>query len=114
MATEVQNGTTAALTIGSATALNTTINAAGTYLVEVDLSNAQDGDAGEVWEEKKVTSGASSAIKGLAPAGFGGPAPGTRRLVTLPVVCAANEALTFYIKQTAGSGRTFPWSVKSL
>ena len=95
-----------------------TITAAGTYILGVDMSNLVDGDELELRIYVKMRSAsASDCIYNQAYAhkqgdGAAANAKGTVVKVSVPVPAPFQFIAT--LKQTAGTGRAFDWSIYEL
>lgn len=77
--------------------------------LSVDASNMANGDVLELRIKRKVLTGGSEAVLFYASFSHAQSEP---IKVSVPVVCPFGA--TFTLKQTAGTGRAFPWSVESL
>lgn len=83
---------------------------AGVRQLVVDLVNLVAGDVVEL--RVKRTTLAAGAVRTLSPAVFRGPVTGEEQSVSIP--CPSPHGATFTLKQTAGAGRAFPWSVETM
>lgn len=108
MASEYEDGTQTA-TIGVEHTLNTTtpVVEPGTYQLYVDVAAMLSGDTLEIRVKEKVRSG------------------GTQRLATMDTLSGVQaepawvspalillHGADFTVKQTAGTGRSYPWSIR--
>lgn len=109
MSTNAQTGTTSALTIGSRTQLGTTVTTAGTYVLKVDTNAMTNGDSILLESEVKPISGGTRRI---AQRAYYSHAQGQPIKQLLPEPEAVE--VTWYITQTAGTGRAFPWAIALL
>jgi hypothetical protein len=103
--TEITSGTT--LADGTEQTLDTR-SAAGTYLIAVDLSAMVSGDVVTLRVKDKVLSG-GSAVTAFEQTYRGAQ---TEDVVYSEPVPAAHGTV-FTLQQTAGTNRSFPWSVRS-
>ena len=109
MPTVASSGTQSA-TISTEHTLYTS-GAAGTFVLEVNLVNLTTGDTVELRVKGKTLSGDTEAAKILET--FSGvQAEGEAIVRSIPI--PDDLALVFTLKQTAGTGRSFPWKVLSL
>jgi hypothetical protein len=105
---ETNTGTTAALTIGTPTTLATP-TAGKTYQLTVDLNNMTATDVTTIITLAKAKSGGtlrqvrSQTISGV---------PADPIFMGAPYACI--NGLQYQILQSAGTGRTYDWSVVSL
>lgn len=104
---ETSSGTQTA-TIGTTHTLATP-TAGKTYVLHLDLTNMAAGDFLEVYLSEKVLSG--STQKGVSQANFAG-AQIEAVYMSIPIPSA--NGCQFQLKQTAGTGRAYDWSVQSL
>ena len=104
-------GNTGALTIGTETILAaaTSLSQAGTFLPQVDLSNMADGDVTEIRVYNQANS-SSSLVEEISLSFANGQ---IELMPSLPAV-PATIGWKLTIKQTAGTGRTYQWSVLNL
>lgn len=99
-------------TSGSQTAtINTqhdlaTITTAGYYQLQVDTANMVNGDTLKVIVSGKVRSGDTERIMEEYTISHAQSAPN----IFTPMYCNVHD-IKFSIKQTAGTGRAFPWAV---
>lgn len=82
---------------------------AKTRVLTVDLSNLVAGDQVELRIKKKVLTGGTALLAAYAT--FTGPV-NTVVADSVPVICPYGATLT--LKQTAGTGRNFDWTVTTL
>lgn len=101
---------TQAATISTEHALASS-SAAGTYILEVDLSAMLTGDTVELRVKGKTLSGGSVTTKVMETYYD---AQGEPDKVVRSIPVADDLALSFTLKQTAGTGRSFSWKVLSL
>lgn len=107
MAGEHSSGTqTAVITTEHSLA---TITSAGAYVLHVDLSNMVNGDVVELVAKTKVTS--TSTARQLFRVVYSH-AQADPNVQSVPV--ASPHSVEFLLKQTAGTGPNFDWSVVSL
>lgn len=106
--TSVQNGTQTA-TIGTEHTLGSAIAAAGTFILSVNTSNLADGDVLELRAKTKVLTGGSEALYLLATYTHAQSDP-----VKMSIPIPSLYSLTFTLKQTAGTGRSFEWNILAL
>jgi hypothetical protein len=99
------SGTTSALTIGTEATLATDTNN-GTFVLEVDTSNLVLGDLLEIRVYTITLSGGTltQAWKGTYQH-----AQINNHKISPPV--ASDQSVKCTLKQTAGTGRTFPWKM---
>lgn len=94
------------------------VAAAGTYLLNVDLSVLQAGDTVELRIYKIVVTGGTRRVAYGPPGGsFTGVQPTDDQIqISVPVTNALTDAgsLRFTLKQTGGVSRTFDWSVEKI
>ena len=86
-----------------------TITAAGTYVLEVELTNLVDGDELELRIKVKGRSASTSRLAYIQSY-----AHAQSRLVVLSVPVPAPFEFIATLKQTAGTGRVFIWSIYEL
>ena len=104
----------AAVASGSQTAVITTEHtlavaaAAGTYVLVVNLSNLASGDTVELRIKGKIFSGDGYTTE-LLDSYTDAQAEGQAYARSIPV--ATDTAITATLKQTAGTGRVFPWKL---
>jgi len=104
MPSELASGSQLAV-IGTEHTLDTRTSA-GTYQLQVDLSNLLDGDAVELRVKSKARSAEGTAK--LAYLATFSHAQGSPIVFSIPVM---STYVVFTLKQTGGTGRTFVWSV---
>lgn len=104
-------GTTAALTIGTETTLasSTSLSQGGAFKPHIDLTNMADGDVVEIRGYNQATSGSVLVEDWVLSLANGQ----TDLCPPLPESTAV-YAYKLTIKQTAGTGRTFAWSVTNM
>lgn len=107
MIQQVDNGTQVA-SVSTEHTLSTR-TAARTYVLLVDLSNLAAGDTVEIRAKLKVLSG--SSVRQAYVETFTGEQVDDV-FVSIPIPTA--HSCSFSLKQTAGTGRSFDWSVLSL
>lgn len=106
MPTSVQNGTTSALSIGTETALGSAETSNKNLILAIDTANLANGDLIELRIYTKCLSGGTERLAYLrtyrnaqgAPLKYSPPVP-------------ADISFRCTIKQTTGTGRTFPWAI---
>lgn len=103
-----QNGTQTA-TINTEHTLGSAITAAGTFLLSVNTSNMANGDMLEFRAKTKVLTDGSEAVYLLATYAH---AQGDPVKMSIPI--PSLYSLTFTLKQTAGTGRSFEWNIMVL
>lgn len=105
------DGTTSALTIGTETTLAsaTSLSQGGTFKPAIDVTNMADGDVVEIRGYTQATSGSSLVEDWFLSLGNGQ----TDLCPDLPETTSI-YAYKLTIKQTAGTGRTFAWSVANM
>lgn len=99
------NGTTAALTIGTETVLATDTNN-GTFVLEVDTSNMVLGDLLEIRIYTITLSGGTLTQSWKATYQH---TQINNHKISPPV--ASDQSIKCTLKQTAGTGRTFAWKM---
>lgn len=113
------NGTQSA-TIGTEHTLNTQTDS-GVYIVTVNTKNMVNGDALELRAYTKVLTGDSQAWLAYSAsyvnaqgdgAAVGSSAGGEVLKIAIPI--ASPFSLSFTLKQTAGTGRSYDWRVDQL
>lgn len=87
-----------------------TVTDAGIYVLRVDLNNLAAGDVLELRVYAKARN-ATDSERQLYSATFGPIAPADKVTDSIPVVAAGHFKAT--LKQTAGTGRAFPWVILS-
>lgn len=104
-------GNAGTLTIGTETTLSsaTALSQGGTFLPQVDLSNMADGDVTEIRIYNQANS-SSSLVEEICLSFANGQ---TDLIPPLPAI-PATIGWKLTIKQTAGTGRTYQWSVLNL
>lgn len=107
MATEKTSGTQSATVTTEHTLA--TVTDAGTYVLAVDVSNLANGDELELRAKEKVLTGSTAAQSVYAAYAHAQ----TNSVVHLLPVASPHE-VAFTLKQTAGTGRSFDWSVREL
>ncbi len=88
-----------------------TSSAAGVFLLEVNLVNMASGDTVELRVKGKTLTGDSVAVKLLETYSGAQVEPD---VIVRSIPVPDDLALVFTLKQTAGTGRSFPWKVLSL
>lgn len=86
-----------------------TPTAGKTYVLFVDLTNLVAGDVLDLFLQGKVV--AASSFKNIYSLTFAG-LQSDPFFMSIPI--PAPNGVQFQLKQTAGTGRVFPWSVVSL
>lgn len=104
---ETNTGTQTA-TIGTLHTLATP-TAGKTYVLHVDLTNLAAGDVLDIFVQTKVLS--TSTLKNMYSCTLAGP-QADPYFMSVPIPSV--NGVQFQLKQTAGTGRAFPWSVQSL
>lgn len=107
MPSNAQTGTQTA-TVSTRHQLGTTITTAGTYQLQVDCNAMAVGDAVTIEVETKTISGGTARVKERV---YLAGAQATSQAETLPHMEPVEIA--FYLTQTAGTGRAFPWAIRS-
>ena len=102
------NSGTQTATIGTTHTLATP-TAGKTYVLFVDLTNLAAGDVLDIFLQGKVLTG--STLKNVYSPTFAGP-QSDPYFMSVPV--PAVNGVQFQLMQTAGTGRSFDWSVVSL
>jgi hypothetical protein len=108
MTITVANSGTQTATIGTEHTLSTETTS-GTHVLWVDLSNMVAGDAVELRVKRKVLT-AGTIRQTIVGTYSGAQADGC----SCSVPITAPYGATFTLKQTAGTGRAFDWSVERL
>lgn len=106
--TSVASGTQTA-TISTEHSLGAAITTAGVYVLVVDTNAMAGGDRLELRAKTKAISG---GVQRLAYVASFRHAQSTLIKYSVPV--PVDVEVQFTLKQTAGTGRAFPWSVLSL
>lgn len=109
MSTIKAEGTQAA-TVGTLHTL-ATVSDAGVYLLRVDAASLALGETLEL--EIHATVGASGTTRLLYAAAFGD-VQGAAVKDSLAVPVVAGRDTVFQLRQTGGTGRSFPWEVHAL
>lgn len=110
MTVSITNSGSQTATIGTEHTLGAAITAAGIYQLKVDTANLAAGDILELRMYGKVRSTDTERLM-WGPASYG-PVPPSIDIVVSPAdVCAAS--VKFTLKQTAGTGRAYPWAIYS-
>jgi hypothetical protein len=112
---------TITVTDGSQTATLTTehtlfdSSAAGTYLLSVDLVNMAAGDVTELRVYEMVRTSGTRRVAYLARFTDAQPTDGLVA-ISVPITTGITDsgAVRFTLKQTLGTGRAYPWSVKQV
>jgi len=112
MSTVTSSGTQAAV-IGTEHTLGAAVNTAGTYLLVVDLINLVDGDTVEL-RLKRSALGAGTVRVLYAQVYSDVPPADNLMQASVPVPIPTNGGLTATLKQTNGTGRSFPWALEAL
>lgn len=102
---ESQSGSQAA-TVGTTHTLGSEEATDGYYQLVGDVSVMQAGDVLELWAELKVKTGGTARV--VAFASF---RDVQTEAATFSVPIPNIYGLTFKLKQTAGTGRTYDWSI---
>lgn len=108
MAVVVESSGTQAAVIGTEHTLASPTTTKTRQLV-VDLSNLANGDVVELRIKRKVLSTGTERTWQAAIFAHAQPAP-----AVLSVPCPSPYGATFTLKQSAGTGRNFDWSVETL
>jgi hypothetical protein len=107
MAVSENTGGTQTATVGTEHTL-ATVNTAGTYQLIVDLDNLANGDVVEL--RIKVKARSTSTAKVLFVATYSNAQGPDGALAISPPVPAPHQFIAT-LKQTAGTGRNFEWSI---
>jgi hypothetical protein len=110
--TSNQNGTTSALTVGTETTIGSTIGSAGTYQLNLNVSNLAGGGTPDILELRvysKVLSGDTKALKDIWTLVGAQVVP-----ILYTPVYPETYYLEFTLKQTQGTGRTFKYNIVQL
>lgn len=107
-----QNGTTSALTIGTETTLGSAITTAGTYQLNLNVTNLAGGGTPDILELRvygKTLSGDTKALKDIWT---------LVGIQVVPIIYTPPYPepyyLEFTVKQTQGTGRTFKYNIVQL
>jgi hypothetical protein len=103
------NSGTQTATIGTTHTLATPATTGKTYFLMIDLTNLAAGDVIDVFLQSKVLS--TSSFKNIYSLTLAGP-QSDPYFMSIPIPSA--QGVQFQIKQSAGTGRAFDWSVQSL
>ena len=110
MSTIVASGTLTA--DGSEDTIGSALNTAGTYIVVVDTTNMAAGDATLLKAKRKVLpSDGGAAI--VYEASFQN-AQADSVKISIPIPLPTNCAITFTLMQTAGTNRSYDYSIETL
>ena len=85
-----------------------TTSGPGVYVFWVDKANLASGDTVELRLKTKILGGGT--VRVLYIDTFTGAQP-VDDMLTCSVPVVSDQAVTFTLKQTAGTGRQFPWKV---
>lgn len=96
-------------TISTEHTLASASSAGGVYLLRVNCVNMVDGDVVELRAYTKASGSDSEAVCYLASF-----ANTQSDVIKLSIPVATAEDIKFTLKQTAGTGRAFPWGVLNL
>lgn len=107
MPSNAQTGTQTA-TISTRHQLGTTITTAGTYQLQVDTNAMTVGDLVTIEVETKTISGGTSRVKETV---YLAGVQAIKQTETLPHMEPVE--ISFFLTQTAGTGRAFPWAIRS-
>ncbi len=114
MAVTVASSGTQSATVGTEHSLYAA-SAAGVYVLQVNLTNLAAADVVELRIYSKTLSGDTITLGNAGTLLYIATVAGA---VDAPVLASvpitAGYAATFSLKQTAGTGRSFPWAVLSL
>lgn len=110
MAVSEQSGGSQSATISTEHTL-ATITAAGSYQVWVDLNTLANGDTVEIRVKCKIRSGESSRV--VSKAVYVN-AQGSDAELVYSDIFLVDQEVVVTLKQTAGTGRAFKWSIKRL
>ena len=88
-----------------------TVTDAGIYTLRVDLNNLVAGDIVELRIYSKARNATDSERLHYGPAEYGPIPPGAKLVESVPIMATGHFKAT--LKQTAGTGRAFPWVVLS-
>jgi hypothetical protein len=110
MAVSVNSSNSQTAVISTEHTLGAAITAAGIYILTVDIANLV---AGEIVELRAYGKARSSDTERLlfGPAIYGPIVPAQLLVYSTPVV--SPHSVKFTLKQTAGTGRAFPWAIYS-
>lgn len=108
MPSSAQSGSQTA-TISTRHQLGTTITTAGTYVLVVDTNAMTNGDELLLEIEIKAKSGSTSRVTEVAIFTNVQGQP-NKRSVPVPVT----DSISFFLTQSAGTGRTFDWNIVGL
>lgn len=89
------------------------VNAAGVYTLHVDTVNMAAADTLELRVYQMALTGGTRRVLDGFPLTYTNAQTGVEIKITLPVGNELTDAgaLRFTLKQTAGTGRNFPWKV---
>ncbi len=107
--TAKSSGTQSATISTEHTLLSTTD--AGVYVMEVDTNAMASGDTLELRIKKKVLSGGT--VRGGYVVTYSG-AQSADDIIKVSVPITTDVGADFTLKQTAGTGRSFPWKILAL
>lgn len=110
MAVSEKTGGSQTATIGTEHTL-ATVTDPGIYVLRVDLANLAAGDVVELRVYSKARSGTDSERLKDGPATYGPIVPDALLPDSIPVLATGHLKAT--LKQTAGTGRAFPWVILS-
>jgi hypothetical protein len=105
----VENSGTQTATIGTEHTL-ATISTAKTLVLYVDASAMVNGDRLELRAKTKILNGGTTRV---AQKGVYQHAQPADDLIKFSVPIMSDQEAVFTLKQTAGTGRNFPWKVMS-
>lgn len=88
-----------------------TVTAAGIYVLRVDLANLVAGDIVELRIKTKTRNATDTERLIHGPAIYGPLPPDAKLADSVPVMATGDFTAT--LKQTAGTGRAFPWVILS-
>lgn len=110
MAVSVSNSGSQTATINTEHTLGAAITTAGIYQLKVDMANLAAGDVLELRMYGKVRSTDTERLM-WGPVSYGPVPPSVGIAVSPADVCAVS--VKFTLKQTAGTGRAYPWAIYS-
>lgn len=108
MPTSIQSGTQTA-SVSTEHTLGSSVTDAGTYVLSVNTTNMANGDALELRIKTKTLAGDTEALYVLASYVNAQSEP-----IKMSIPVPSLHSLTCTLKQTAGTGRAFPWNLIAL
>jgi hypothetical protein len=88
-----------------------TVTAAGIYVLRVDINNLAANDIVELRVYTKARNGTDTERMIHGPATYGPIVPDQKLVDSVPIMATGDFKAT--LKQTAGTGRAFPWVILS-